>query len=220
MRLIGLAGWSGAGKTTLLTHLIPYLKAQGVSVSTIKHAHHSFDMDRPGKDSHTHRLAGAQEVLVSSSRRFALIHELREAPEPRLAELLVRLLPVDLVIVEGFKGAHHPKIEVFRATNGKPPLHVGDPKICAIATDTPFAACALPQFALEDYAGIAAIMAQRAMKLADFVQADALAHSLARQDPAPNNTQGLASNHAQDYAQDYAQDPAQVPGEAESDKEN
>jgi molybdopterin-guanine dinucleotide biosynthesis protein B len=137
MRLIGLAGWSGAGKTTLLARLIPALNARGIGVSTIKHAHHAFDIDQPGKDSHTHRLAGARQVLVSSSQRWALMSELRGAPEPPLADLLARLDPVELVIVEGFKRDAHPKIEIFRAANGKPWLHPEDPAIRAIATDTP-----------------------------------------------------------------------------------
>jgi molybdopterin-guanine dinucleotide biosynthesis protein B len=137
MRLIGLAGWSGAGKTTLLARLIPALAARGIAVSTVKHAHHAFDIDHPGKDSHTHRQAGARQVLISSSSRWALMSELRGAPEPPLAELLRKLDPVDLVIVEGFKRDSHPKIEVFRATNGKPWLHPQDPAIRAAATDTP-----------------------------------------------------------------------------------
>src|ERR1051326_2792668 len=103
MKVIGIAGWSGAGKTTLLTRVIPRLTARGLSVSTIKHAHHAFDIDQPGKDSHTHRMAGATEVLISSANRWALVHELRGAPEPTLGDLLAKLAPVDLVIVEGFK---------------------------------------------------------------------------------------------------------------------
>ncbi len=137
MRLIGLAGWSGAGKTTLLARLIPVLNARGIGVSTVKHAHHAFDVDKPGKDSHTHREAGARQVMVSSTNRWALMTELRGAPEPGLAELLARLDPVDLVIVEGFKRDSHPKIEVFRAANGKPWLHPDDPAIRAVAADTP-----------------------------------------------------------------------------------
>ena len=103
MRVIGLAGWSGAGKTTLLTRLIPRLHERGVGVSTVKHAHHEFDVDRPGKDSWLHRQAGAEQVMVASARRWALMVELRGAPEPDLGFLLSRLSPVDLVIVEGFK---------------------------------------------------------------------------------------------------------------------
>src|SRR5881397_1796056 len=114
MRVIGIAGWSGAGKTTLVSAIIPRLIAIGTRVSTIKHAHHSFDVDQPGKDSHTHRLAGASEVLVSSAKRFALVHELRGAPELALAALIEKLAPVDLVVVEGFKREAHPKLEVYR----------------------------------------------------------------------------------------------------------
>lgn len=135
MRLIGLAGWSGAGKTTLLERLLPALTARGVAVSTIKHAHHAFDLDTPGKDSWRHRTAGAQQVLVASAARWALLTEHREAPEPPLAVLLAQLSPVDLVIVEGFKRDRHPKLEVFRAANDKPWLHPGDPSIRAVLSD-------------------------------------------------------------------------------------
>ena len=126
MKLIGLAGWSGAGKTTLLERVIPHLIARGLSVSTIKHAHHSFDVDVPGKDSWKHRNAGATEVLVSSANRFALMHEIARSSEPSLPELLSLLSPVDLVIVEGFKADSHPKIEVYRAETGKDLLHGQD----------------------------------------------------------------------------------------------
>lgn len=136
MRLIGLAGWSGAGKTTLLSRLIPELIRRGVTVSTIKHAHHAFDIDQPGKDSHVHREAGARQVLVASERRWALMTEHRGAPEPPLESLLAQLAPVDLVIVEGFKRAPHPKLEVHRAANGKPWLHPGMPEIRAVVADT------------------------------------------------------------------------------------
>src|SRR5688572_33263333 len=129
MRVIGLAGWSGAGKTTLLARLLPRLIGRGLKVSTVKHAHHSFDMDMPGKDSHTHRLAGATEVLISSARRWALMHELRDEPEPLLRDLLPRLSRVDLVIVEGYKTQSHPKLEVHRAEVGKPLLHPNDPNV-------------------------------------------------------------------------------------------
>lgn len=153
--MIGLAAWSGAGKTTLLRRLIPELLARGTSVSTIKHAHHTFDVDVPGKDSHEHRAAGAREVLVSSSLRFALMHELRGAPERTLAELLRLLAPVDLVIVEGYKSEHHPKIEVHRASLGKPWLYPGDPAIRALASDAAPPGAALPHAALDDVARIA-----------------------------------------------------------------
>ncbi|HWX51395.1 MAG TPA: molybdopterin-guanine dinucleotide biosynthesis protein B [Roseomonas sp.] len=137
MRLIGLAGWSGAGKTTLLAKLIPCLTGRGLRVSTVKHAHHRFDVDQPGKDSYIHREAGAEQVLVASPLRWALMSELRGAPEPSLEELLGHLSPVDLVLVEGFKRDAHPKIEVFRAANGKPWLHPEDSAIRAVASDTP-----------------------------------------------------------------------------------
>src|SRR5262252_5438264 len=135
MRIIGLAGWSGAGKTTLLAGVIPRLVARGLRVSTLKHAHHSFDIDQPGKDSHSHRLAGATEVLVGSANRWALVHELRGENEPRLPALLARLSPVDLVLIEGYKREPHPKLEVFRAAVGKPLLHPDDPAIVAVASD-------------------------------------------------------------------------------------
>ena len=127
MRIIGLAGWSGAGKTTLLAKVLPLIVARGLTVSTLKHAHHSFDLDQPGKDSHTHRMAGATEVLIASANRYALMHELRGTPEPSLYELLAKLSPVDLVVVEGFKREPHRKIEVHRAANGKPLLFPDDP---------------------------------------------------------------------------------------------
>ena len=137
MRLIGFAGWSGSGKTTLVTTVLPVLIARGWRVSTIKHAHHGFDLDQPGKDSFAHRAAGASEVLISSANRWAIMHELRGAPEPELEELLTHLADVDLVIVEGFKRSAYPKIEIHRPSVGKPPLYPEDPNIIAIATDAP-----------------------------------------------------------------------------------
>lgn len=167
MRLIGLAGWSGAGKTTLLTRLIPELAARGVAVSTLKHAHHEFDVDQRGKDSHAHREAGARQVLISSASRWALMTELRQAPEPALAELLVHFDRVDLVIVEGFKRDPHPKIEVFRAANAKPWLHPGDPAIIGIAADTAPPTGGLPHLRLDDIGGIADLVLARAAPLRD-----------------------------------------------------
>src|SRR6266481_4743609 len=137
MRIFGLAGWSGSGKTTLMTALVPEFVTRGVAVSTIKHAHHTFDIDQPGKDSWRHRQAGAREVVVSSDHRWALMHELRGTPEPSLDELVGRMSPVDLVLVEGFKRHAHPKIEVYRRSVEKPLLHLGDPFIVAIAADEP-----------------------------------------------------------------------------------
>jgi molybdopterin-guanine dinucleotide biosynthesis protein B len=166
MRVIGLAGWSGAGKTTLLTRLIPELGRRGVSVSTLKHAHHAFDLDTPGKDSHRHREAGAREVLVSSQARWALMHELRGAPEATLPDLLGRLSAVDLVIIEGFKRDPHAKIEIFRAANGKPPLHPDDPSIIAVASDGPFPQAGRPVVDLDDIAAIAEIALASAEPLA------------------------------------------------------
>src|SRR6195952_235814 len=136
MKVIGLAGWSGAGKTTLLTRLIPYFIGAGLRVSVIKHAHHEFDVDIPGKDSWVHRQSGAAEVLVSSSRRWALMHELRGADEPELPELLAKMSRVDLVIVEGFKSGPHPKIEIHRPPNAKPMMFPDDPAIVGVATDS------------------------------------------------------------------------------------
>jgi molybdopterin-guanine dinucleotide biosynthesis protein B len=161
MKIIGIAGWSGAGKTTLLTRVIPHLAARGLSVSTIKHAHHAFDIDQPGKDSHTHRMAGATEVLISSANRFALMHELRGAPELALGALLAKLSPVDLVLVEGFKREAHPKLEVYRAAVGKPLLSPDDPNIVAIASDGPVAA-RVPVVLLDDIEAVADILVARA----------------------------------------------------------
>ena len=156
MQVFGLAGWSGSGKTTLLTRLLPALIQRGVSVSTIKHAHHAFDVDQPGKDSYRHREAGASEVMVSSQNRWALMHELRGAAEPELDHLLRHLSPVDLVIVEGFKRAAVPKLEVYRAALGKPLLAAEDSDIVAIASDLPVAGLGrLPRFALDDAGAIA-----------------------------------------------------------------
>ena len=162
MKLIGLAGWSGAGKTTLLTRLIPRLLGRGIGVSTVKHAHHEFDVDRPGKDSWLHREAGARQVLVGSARRWALMTELRGESEPGLAFLLSRLSPVDLVVVEGFKRDRHPKIEVHRAANGKPWLHPEDPAIRAVAADVPPPGGALPFASLDDVDGIAELALRHA----------------------------------------------------------
>ena len=166
MRVLGLAGWSGAGKTTLLRALIPALTARGLRVSTIKHAHHEFDVDQPGKDSWLHRQAGATEVLVGSARRWALLHELRDEPEPDLPTLLARLSPVDLVLVEGFKRSPVPKIEVHRAAAGKPLLHPDDPAIVAIAAD-PLVAAPIPCVKLDDVEAVAGLVLAHAARLDD-----------------------------------------------------
>ena len=152
--MIGLAGWSGSGKTTLLANVIPRIVARGLTVSTVKHAHHSFDIDRPGKDSHTHRMAGATEVVVGSLRRWAIVHELREAPEATLTMLVAKMSPVDLILVEGYKGGGHPKLEVYRAEVGKPLLHPGDPAIVAIASDAPIPGIRVPRVDLNDVEAI------------------------------------------------------------------
>lgn len=154
MRIFGVAGWSGSGKTTLLTAVIPDLAARGLRVSTIKHAHHEFDIDRPGKDSWRHREAGASEVMVASARRWAIMHELRGAPEPTLDELVARMSPVDLLLVEGWKHHPHPKLEVHRPSLGKPLLYPDDPHVVAIASDEAFAA-PLPLLPLGDPAAVA-----------------------------------------------------------------
>ena len=158
MRIFGLAGWSGSGKTTLMTLLIPELVSRGVTVSTLKHAHHSFDVDQPGKDSWRHRQAGAGEVMITSQNRWALMHELRGAPEPSLDELVARMSPVDLLLIEGFKRHPHPKIEIYRPSLGKPPLHPEDPFIVAIASDEMLTRPALPLLPLSDVGAIAAFI--------------------------------------------------------------
>ena len=166
MRIIGLAGWSGAGKTTLLTGVIPLLQARGLSVSTIKHAHHAFDIDVPGKDSWRHRQAGASEVIVASGQRFALMHELRGAPEPTLAELVSHLTPVDLVIVEGYRSGRHARVEVHRRSTGKALLFPTDSRILGVvsdvALDTP-----LPQARLDDLAAAADLLVKLAVPVAE-----------------------------------------------------
>jgi len=154
MKAFGFAGWSGSGKTTLIEQLIPLFVARGLKVSLIKHAHHSFDLDQPGKDSWRHRQAGCTEVLVTSSRRWALVHELRGAPEPTLAELGARLAPCDLLLVEGFKREKLPKLEVYRSSVGEPLLHPHDPDIVAVASDAPVDT-RLPQLSLNHPPAIA-----------------------------------------------------------------
>jgi molybdopterin-guanine dinucleotide biosynthesis adapter protein len=154
VKVIGIVGWSGSGKTTLLTALIPALRAAGLTVSTVKHTHHGFDMDRPGKDSYRHRDAGAHEVLVASDARWALLHEVVGAG-PGLPDLLTRLEPVDLVLVEGFKSHPFPKIEVHRPGLGKPPIWPQQPDIVAIATDAPLRT-ERPLLPLNDAAAVAA----------------------------------------------------------------
>jgi molybdopterin-guanine dinucleotide biosynthesis adapter protein len=163
MRIIGLAGWSGSGKTTLVTKVIPVLVKRGLTVATVKHAHHEFDLDRPGKDSWLHREAGATEVAIASSRRWAVIHELRDEPEPPLAEILAKLSPADLVIVEGFKRHAHPKLEVYRGVVGKPFLYPQDDCIVAIATDKLLPEAPLPVLMLDNIESIANVLEAEAL---------------------------------------------------------
>ena len=154
MRVYGVTGWKNAGKTGLMERLVTEITGRGISVSTVKHAHHSFDVDHNGKDSYRHRVAGAREVLLASRNRFALMHELRGAEEPPLDDLLARLSPVDLVLIEGFKTAGHSKIEAHRAVTGNPLIAPGDPTIRALASDVPLE-MDRPVFDLDDTRGIA-----------------------------------------------------------------
>ncbi len=163
MRIIGLAGWSGSGKTTLITKLIPRLLARGLRVSTLKHAHHGFDLDKPGKDSFVHRTAGATEVIISSAKRWAILHELRGEPEWDLRNLVAKMSPVDLVLVEGFKRDAFPKLEIHRAVNGKPLLHPDDPHIVAVASDGALPAAKVPVVDLNDIEAIADLLLKHAV---------------------------------------------------------
>ncbi len=172
MRVFGFAGWSGSGKTTLIERLVPRLVARGLRVSLVKHAHHSFDVDQPGKDSYRHRKAGCTEVLVTSRQRWALMHEHRDEAEMSLLDALARLSPCDLALVEGYKTSAIPKLEIWRASVGKPFLHPTDSRIVAIATDSPHLCgpggreIALPVLALDDYDNIATLVNTNAMPAA------------------------------------------------------
>src|ERR1700678_4342575 len=163
MRIIGLVGWSGSGKTTLVTKVIPVLVGRGLKVATVKHAHHEFDIDQPGKDSWQHRAAGACEVAIVSSRRWAIVHELGQEPEPALTDVLAKLSPVDLVIVEGFKRHSHPKLEVFRASLGKPLRYPEDDCVVAIAADAPLPQAPLPVLMLDNIEAIASMLQAEAL---------------------------------------------------------
>ena len=169
-RVVGIVGWSGAGKTTLLAKIIPLLVARGLRVATVKRAHHGFDVDTPGKDSHTHRAAGATEVLVASAKRWALMHENPVPQEPDLADLLERLSPADLVLVEGFKSAALPKIEVHRAANGKPFLFPHDTNIAALLHDGAPPEGAPQRAYLDDRLAACAFVLAAAEPLADVLQ--------------------------------------------------
>lgn len=170
MRVIGLAGWSGAGKTSLLVRAIPVLVARGVKVATLKHAHHDFDTDWPGKDSYEHRKAGASEVLVSSGRRWAQVHELGDEEEATLAQLLRRISPCDLIVVEGYKREPIPKIEVHRADNGRPPIHPLDTTIVGIVSDVAFPASGIPVVDLNDTEAVTGLMLNVAAPFEDVLR--------------------------------------------------
>lgn len=148
MKIFGLVGWSGSGKTTLVARLLPELIGRGYSVSTMKHTHHNFDIDKKGKDSFEHRMAGATEVLITGASRWAILHENRDTPEPPIDDLLARMEDVDLVLIEGFKSHSHQKMEIFRPDVGKPLLAVDDASIVAVATDV----ADLPELAGHDQA--------------------------------------------------------------------
>ncbi len=155
MQTLGLAGWSGSGKTTLLVALVADLSARGLRVSTMKHAHHGFDVDQPGKDSFRHRAAGAVEVMIASGARWALMHELRGSPEPASVDLRRHMTPVDLLLIEGFKAEPHPKLEVHRPSLGRPLLSTDDPSFIAVASDADISGLAIPRLDLDDPAAIA-----------------------------------------------------------------
>jgi molybdopterin-guanine dinucleotide biosynthesis protein B len=164
-RVLGIVGWSGAGKTTLITKLILLLSQRGVRVATLKHAHHAFDVDQPGKDSYEHRKAGACEVLVSSARRWVQMHEVGDGAEATLPALLRRVSPCDLILVEGFKSERHCKLEVFRQANGRPPLHPDDTHVVAVASDAPFADAPIPVVDLNDIPAVAEAVQRYAVPL-------------------------------------------------------
>jgi len=165
-RVLGIAGWSGSGKTTLIARLIPLLAARGLKVAAVKHAHHSFEVDHPGKDSYQFRAAGASEVLVSSARRWVQMHELgADETEATLAGLLRRVSACDLVLVEGFKRQGHPKLEVYRRSLGFAPLYAADPRVVAVASDEPLPQARIPVVALDDVAALAALVCERAVPL-------------------------------------------------------
>ena len=154
MKIFGFAGWSGSGKTTLVKAVIPALIERGLKISTIKHTHHNFDIDRPGKDSFEHRAAGAHEVVITGAARWALLHENRGEPEPDINAMLSRMSPVDLVIIEGFKSYAHPKMEVYRPEVGKPIICADDPSLVAVAS-TMKLDVTIPQLDLNDVEAIA-----------------------------------------------------------------
>lgn len=161
MKVFGVVGWKDNGKTTLVERLVAHLSESGLRVSTVKHAHHTVELDRPGKDSWRHREAGATEVVLATSRRFAILHELRDEPEPPLEALLARMSPVDLVLVEGFKSFPHPKIEAHRRERETSLIAAGDPSILAVASDEKLEGLSIPVLDLDDIAGIARFILER-----------------------------------------------------------
>jgi molybdopterin-guanine dinucleotide biosynthesis protein B len=171
MRIVGLAGWSGSGKTTLITKVLPVLIGRGMKVSTLKHAHHGFDLDKPGKDSFMHRASGATEVIISSERRWAVLHELRSEEEWDLPALLSKASAVDLVLVEGFKREPFPKLEIFRKENGKPLLHPDDPHIVAVASDAPVPDAKVPVIDLNNIETVADTLLQHAVAIDQVTEA-------------------------------------------------
>jgi molybdopterin-guanine dinucleotide biosynthesis adapter protein len=178
-RVLGFAGWSGSGKTTLITKLIPLLVKRGLRIETLKHAHHSFDVDKPGKDSYEHRRAGAGEVIISSSQRWVQMHELDGGAEATLVQLLRRLSPCDLVLVEGYKSEKHTKIEVFRQAAGKEPLYPSDNHIVAIASDPMITGADIPVVDLNDIDAVGNMV---------FASAEPLDSLLARLGDSSNST--------------------------------
>jgi molybdopterin-guanine dinucleotide biosynthesis adapter protein len=186
-KVLGLVGWSGCGKTMLLTRLIPELVGRGLKVSTLKHAHHGFDTDVPGKDSYEHRKAGASEVIVSSPRRWAQVHEIGDDPEATLAQLLRRLSPCDLALVEGYKTQQHPKMEVFREALHRRPLHPQDARVVAVASDRGFPDAGVPVVDINDIRAVADLVLERAEAL------DAVLEVLER----PLESSGPPNAHAQ-----------------------
>lgn len=169
--VLGIVGWSGSGKTTLITKLIPVLTGRGIRVATLKHAHHKFDVDQPGKDSYEHRKAGACEVIVSSARRWVQMHEVADGAEATLPELLAKVSPCDLILVEGFKSERHPKLEVFREAAGNTPLHPDDRRIVAIASDRAFPDAGISVVDLNDIPAVADLVLARAEPLAEVLEA-------------------------------------------------
>ena len=164
-KVLGIVGWSGSGKTTLIIALIPELRRRGLKVATLKHAHHNFDVDKPGKDSYEHRKAGASEVIVSSALRWAHMHEVGDAREATLAELLQRLSPCDMILVEGFKTDRHPKLEVFRAATQKTPLYPEDDRIVAVASDQKLLDATVPVVDLNNVEAVADLACTKAEAL-------------------------------------------------------